>query len=160
MNSIHLVSMMLHCLLCFYAVEVASVKSSSSRQSQRLGPRGTSSRMLDDTSSTSSTTTAQQQQQQDANFKNRQERFQMKRQLKCKDQFVDETVTPLDSYLFVDCTPSATQNFETDFPTQSPTVTPVPTMTAFPTTTSSSPDRKSTRLNSSHLDLSRMPSSA
>ena len=42
----------------------------------------------------------------------------------------------------------------TPIPTQTPTPTPTPTPTQIPT------DRKSTRLNSSHMSESRMPSSA
>jgi hypothetical protein len=71
------------------------------------------------------------QQVLDLNFERRKKRRKKKKQKKCFDEVYEgELVKGID---YMDCTPTETENFDTDFPTWSPTITPVPTITDFPT---------------------------
>jgi hypothetical protein len=68
---------------------------------------------------------------QDRNFERRKKRNKKKKQKKCFDSIPKEgAIKGID---YIDCAPTDKENFDTDFPTWSPTITPVPTLTDFPT---------------------------
>lgn len=76
---------------------------------------------------------------QDHNFDRRKRRKKKKKDKKCKGDDHDPGFNHAPGfnggkpYRYVDCVPTADANYATKFPTWSPTMTPVPTISAFPT---------------------------